>query len=69
MESLAADGELKAPSLGSRIFRVGIVSGLGPEDAEGARPFVVGKVAGLGARTKALPFFLDLGPGGGGRLG
>ena len=68
-DSLVADGELNAPSLGRRILRVGVASGLGPEGAEGAVPFVTGGVAGLGAREEALPFFLELVAGGGRRLG
>ena len=64
-ESLVVDGGSKAVSLGSRIFRVSAISGLGPEGAEGTAPFVASGVACMDARMEVFPFFLELGPGGG----
>lgn len=64
MDSLVAEGELKAPSLGRRILRVGVGSGFGPGGAGRTVPFVAGGLAGLDARVEALFFFLELAAGG-----
>ena len=63
-ESLVAEGELKAPSLGRRILRVGVASDLVPAGAIGVWPFTVGGVQGLSGRDEPLALFLEAEVGG-----